>query len=230
MKHRDIATALAKKLGGQKALAEMMGVSQPSVHAWIAGKAIKGDNLLKLYQLANEYEIINTDVIQSHQESGQRILIQELDVKFGAGGGGMESIAENTTENGIIIHKEAMREAAWEMPTAFLKGELHVNPSKALVAEVVGDSGYDPAHPNAPGSLMAGDRVIIDTEDTRPSPPGAFAIFDGFGLVIKLVEILQGHNPVRLRLSSRNPTYTPYEVTVEEANIVGRIKGRITSM
>ena len=102
--------------------------------------------------------------------------------------------------------------------------------SDAWIVEVAGDSGYDPHNPHAPGSVFPGDRVIIDTADRRPSPPGPFAVFDGIGLVVKLVEVVPQTDPVRLRLSSRNPSYQPYEVIEGEAHIIGRVRGRISAM
>lgn len=86
----------------------------------------------------------------------------------------------------------------------------------------------DPSNPTAVGTLMPGDRAIINTRDKTPSPPGSFAVWDGFGVVIKMVEIVPGSKPPRIRLSSRNPAYQPYEVDYGEARIIGRVRGRIT--
>lgn len=155
--------------------------------------------------------------------------INEIDMRAGAGGGGVTAEALSTTANGITIATEAVA-ARWEIPEPYLRGELRIEPSKAWIVEIMGDSGYNPEFPSAPGSLFPGDRVIIDTSDQRPTPPGLFAIYDGNGLVVKMVEIVHGSDPVRFRLASRNPSYSIYEVTVEEARIVGRIRGRISSM
>ncbi len=155
--------------------------------------------------------------------------VREIDIRAGAGGGGVEGSLTVTRHGRVTISADVVA-ANWEMPVAFLRGELKVNPANAWVVEVMGDSGYDPAHPSAPGSLFPGDRAIIDTGDRRPSPPGPFAVFDGMGLVIKLVEPVHGSDPPRLRLSSRNPRYTDYEVTSEEAHIIGRVRGRISAM
>ncbi|KAB2846557.1 MAG: LexA family transcriptional regulator, partial [Hyphomicrobiaceae bacterium] len=142
--------------------------------------------------------------------------IREVDIRAGAGGPGVESVALLETTNGVTLAADAVA-ATWEMPDSFLRGQLRINPERAWVVEVVGDSGYDPANPNAPGSLFPGDRAIIDTGDVRPSPAGHFAVFDGMGLVIKMVEVIAGSDPLRLRLVSRNPLYNPYEVTLDEA-------------
>lgn len=153
----------------------------------------------------------------------------ELDVRAGAGSSGVDAFVENVTRNGVTVSKDVVG-ARWSIPTDYLSGELRIRSGSAWIIEVFGDSGYAPANPGAPGSLFPGDRVIIDTSDTRPSPPGAFAVHDGVGLVIKQVEVLAGTDPVRLRLTSRNAAYEPYEVTVEEARIIGRVRGRISAM
>ena len=233
MDYKKIAKALADRLGSQDKAAQAVGVSQPAYSAWVRGKPIKGDNLVSLLEAAEEYGVVQQAavIVNNKGGSGKSIMMREIDARFGAGGGGIDSTVENTTNGSVTIREDAYRGEPWEMPMSFLNGELKVSASGATVAEVVGDSGYDPSDPNAPGSLMPGDRVIIDTWDRRPSPPGPFAVFDGLGLVIKLVEIINGHHdPIRLRLSSRNPAYPPYDVTVEEAHIIGRVKGRITRM
>lgn len=159
--------------------------------------------------------------------AGRRVY--EVDVRAGAGSGGVAAFAENVTRNGVTMSKDVVS-AEWTIPADYLTGELRIAADRAWIIEVFGDSGYDPANPGAPGSLFPGDRVIVDTADTRPSPPGAFAVYDGVGLVIKQVEVIAGSEPVRLRLTSRNPAYEPYEVTVEEAHIIGRVRGRISAM
>lgn len=231
MNYQKIAKALVTRLGSQAKAAQAVGVSQPAFGAWIKGKPIKGDNLVSLLEAAEVHGLLGDPTeITNKLGTGKSIALREIDARFGAGGGGIDSTVENTSDGHVAIREDAFRGEPWEMPTSFLNGELKVSASGATVAEVVGDSGYDPSDPNAPGSLMPGDRVIIDTWDKRPSPPGPFAVFDGLGLVIKLVEIIHGHDPIRLRLASRNPAYPPYDVTVEEAHIIGRVKGRITRM
>ena len=226
MKYQEIAQAIVDKMGSQVKAAEAIGVSQPTVHAWLKGGEIKGKNLDLLMEAAKRLGVYRQKPDLRIVHDADTPIIKELDHKFGAGGGG-EHIT-HLSQYGQDPH--AYRDESWSMPRTFLHAELRIDPKKALVAEVTGDSGYDPTTPYAPGSLFPGDRVIIDTQDIRPTPPGPFAVFDGFGLVIKLVEIVQGSDPVRFRLSSRNPAYSPYEVTYEEAQIVGRIKGRISRM
>lgn len=74
--------------------------------------------------------------------------------------------------------------------------------------------------------LPAGTRVVVDTSDKVPTPPGVFVVWDGLGLVAKRIEHIPFSEPPRIKLSSDNPKYSPYEVTLEEAHIQGRVMGR----
>lgn len=118
-------------------------------------------------------------------------------------------------------------EEYWEMPDEFLERRLRIRPQRARIMEVQGDSMYDPENPSAFGSLFPGERVIIDTDDTKPTPPGAFAIHDGTGIVVKLVEVIPDSAPITLRLTGRNPRYATYERPAEAVNIVGRVKAKV---
>lgn len=74
-------------------------------------------------------------------------------------------------------------------------------------------------------TLWPGQRVMVDTADKTPSPPGVFVIWDGLGLVLKRVELVPGSDPMRIRISSDNERYTAYERTLDEAHINGRVIG-----
>lgn len=228
MDYKDMAIALKAKLGSQTAAAKAVGVSQPTFRAWMKGGAITGENMMALAAACEAEGVIARQEVRFAPGRGKSHVLRELDSLFGAGGGGVPMLAES--RNGTQFDEDAFRDEEWAMPASFLDTELRVKPKRAIVAEVVGDSGYNPTVPYAPGSLFPGDRVIIDTFDKRPSPPGPFAVFDGTGLVIKLVEPVPGTEPARFRLSSRNPVYPAYEVLEEETVVIGRVKGRISRM
>lgn len=156
--------------------------------------------------------------------------VRELDARAGAGGGGTFDLINVTDEYENQISAEVVKDH-WRIPTSFLRGELRLEASKAVMIEVTGDSGYDPNNPHAPGSVFPGDRVIVNAKDTRPTPPGPFLVYDGTGFVVKLCEPVHGSDPPAIRLSSRNPSYTPYNVTLDDGHIiVGRVVGRFTRM
>lgn len=156
--------------------------------------------------------------------------VRELDARAGAGGGGAFDFVHEADDQGNQLASEVIK-AHWSIPSAFLRGELRLDAAKAIMIEVTGDSGYDPSNPHAPGSVFPGDRVIVNAQDTKPTPPGPFLIYDGTGFVIKLCEPVHGSDPPAVRLSSRNPSYAPYIIPLDDGHIiVGRVVGRFTRM
>ena len=71
--------------------------------------------------------------------------------------------------------------------------------------------------------LSSGDRILIDTSQRVPVPPGIFVIWDGMGLVAKRVEHEPNSDPPKVHIRSVNPDYASYERLAEEVNIAGRV-------
>ena len=98
----------------------------------------------------------------------------------------------------------------------WVRETLKVQPDDLRIMRVEGDS-MEP-------TLLDQDTVLVDLTKKTPSPPGIFVLHDGMGLVAKRVEIVPRSEPLRLRIVSDNSRYAAYDVTVDEANIVGRIR------
>lgn len=118
----------------------------------------------------------------------------------------------------------------WIMPENFLTGRLRINASDAWVMDYQGDAMYNPNDPGGPGTIFPGDRAIVDTADRRPTPPGAFAIHDGTGILIKMLEVVPLSDPVKVRVTCRNPLYATYELPLKDLHVIGRVRGKITGM
>jgi phage repressor protein C with HTH and peptisase S24 domain len=145
--------------------------------------------------------------------------IFEVDVRAGAGGGGVPVECFVHDARGNVYAAEGIS-AEWSLPQTIMQGVLHANARHIRVFEVIGDS-MEPR-------LFEGDRVFIDLRYTTPSPEGIFALWDGYGLVIKRLQIVMGSDPMRIRVISANPSYAPYEAGADEVRIVGRFAGRFT--
>ena len=104
----------------------------------------------------------------------------------------------------------------WRFPPDYLETGVRVRPDAARIVEVISDD-------NAP-TLLSGDRVMIDTDDTRPSPPGLFAIHDGISVVFKRIELIPRSEPLSLRISSDNSLHMTYEAPLTETRIIGRAR------
>ena len=137
------------------------------------------------------------------------IEIPELDVRAMAGGGADDQPLDSNGQNRVI--------ANWTLPIDFLRSYT-TSPSAVRIIRIVGDS-MEPHY-------LAGDRVLVDTSHVIPSPPGVYVIWDGFGLVLKHLEVMAGKLPAVVRLSSDNPAYAPYEVPVSDLKVQGRVMGK----
>lgn len=151
---------------------------------------------------------------QRREKRPALMTIPEVDVRAGMGSGGEALIAYETTRDGDRTSADDLR-GQWLMPETYLAQEIGVQPRFAAVIEAIGDS-MEPV-------LHAGDRLMINLEDRNPSPAGIFALWDGFGVVVKRIERVPNSDPPRLSVTSANQAYRPYEVVADEARIIGRV-------
>lgn len=128
--------------------------------------------------------------------------IPEIDVRASAGPGAMHEGLEETKQN-------------WLIPETVVRHELRARAENLRMITVDGDS-MEPL-------LSSGDRILVDTGQRIPVPPGIFVIWDGMGLVTKRVEHVPSSDPPKIVIRSVNPDYPTYERDGEEVNIVGRV-------
>lgn len=99
------------------------------------------------------------------------------------------------------------------LPRALVEDQLRGKPKDFLLIEVRGDSMTP--------EFLHGDQILIDRRDVNPRQPGPFALFDGDGIVVKLVERIPGRREW-YRVFSANSRYSEYEVQEEDVRILGR--------
>jgi phage repressor protein C with HTH and peptisase S24 domain len=128
--------------------------------------------------------------------------IAEIDVRASAGPGAFHEGIEET-------------KVTWLFPEAMVRHEFRAPPNELRMITVDGDS-MEPL-------LSSGDRILIDTSQRVPVPPGIFVIWDGMGLVAKRVEHIPNSDPPKVLIKSINPEYQAYERIAEEVNVVGRV-------
>jgi phage repressor protein C with HTH and peptisase S24 domain len=170
-------------------------------------------------RLPEHAEIHEIDSLQPEQVSFPPGLapIAEVDVRAGMGGGGEVDAINHVTDSGYSISKDAVK-VTWGVPEAYLR-ELGVSVAGAFMFRVQGDSMTKPDG----SGIHSGDLVIADTHDRRPSPPGIFALWDGFGTIVKRLEFIMGSEPARLMIASDNPNHRTFERAMDEVNIIGRL-------
>ena len=105
--------------------------------------------------------------------------------------------------------------ATWVLPEIFTKDELSAQPDGL---RIIKSNSNDMAP-----TINVGDRVIIDTGNTKPSPAGVFAVNDGYGVVLKRVAPTIQSGPPALRVSSDGVENDTATVPVEDLKILGRV-------
>ena len=103
----------------------------------------------------------------------------------------------------------------WNLPSDSLQGHSAASSKELRIVTVIGDS-MEP-------TFRAGERLIVDTADRMPSPPGIFIICDENRLAINRVQIVPNSKPMRVKISCENTKYEGYESTLENADIRGRV-------
>lgn len=223
-------TGLAKALGGD--------IGQSHVSRWASGTKPSKDHYDRILALSQARDI-RTDQPRVNQPkakgrakppfglasdlaSPETSNVPELEVRAGAGyGGGFSQEEATIDENGNSVSQDVIR-FRWGLPTPFLREELRIRPGRASILPIRGDSMRD--------ALFDGDRAIVNLDDTDVSQGGIFALVDDDGaLIIKQVEIVRGKGPKRIRCTSRNPAYKPFELVLNDpVRIVGRVASKIT--
>lgn len=208
----------------QSELARRAGVKPQTIQSLESGNQQGTRSLVRIAKALG----VNADFLETGKEgSAPKVadasgfsplqMIAEVDVRGGAGMGG-ESILEALTDgNGNTMLGDAVK-GEWQFPADYL-AEVRVRPASVHIIEVYGDSMTRPDG----GGLHSGDRVMVDSSDRNPTPPGIFALWDGFGVVIKRLERVPQSDPASIRLISDNPAHEAYELTGDEVNIIGRV-------
>jgi transcriptional regulator with XRE-family HTH domain len=75
--------------------------------------------------------------------------------------------------------------------------------------------------------LHYGEHVLVDMSDFKPSPPGLFAVSDGFGHMIRYCEYIPQSSPPEIRVSARDKSFQPHNLKLDELQITGRIIAKL---
>ena len=109
-----------------------------------------------------------------------------------------------------------VKSESWSFPPSFVREQLHTSPERLLVVEVTGDS-------MAP-TIASGERVILDSGHTTPSPDGLYAIRDPFNtIVVRRLQVLRATRPTRAKVLFDNPKHPSEEAPLGELEIVGKV-------
>lgn len=209
---RWVASEFERTGKPQNELARKMGVGPSAIT-----RILKGERKVSADELPVMREYFNSEDVPQFARNG----VLEMDVYGGMGAGGTSVEAYQPDGQGGHMQVDGAVDS-WGIPDRFLRNELRTNAEVARIIRVQGDS-MEP-------TLKSGDRVVIDTRFTKPSPPGVYAVFDGISVVVKRVELIPLTDPPRVKLISDNRSHSVYEVTAEEAHIIGRVVAKVSLM
>lgn len=182
-------------------IAKRIGVANTTLNRFAKGNAtsrLHRDTIAKLRAEFPEFPGFEVEADLPVAFNNPDYLPVEVLPSFaGMGGGG----------NGDGDHGEAL------IPRALIEDELRAKPTDLLLIEARGQS-MEP-------DFLHGDQILIDRRDCNPIQPGSFALWDGDGYVVKLVERVP-REPGKLRIFSANNRYSAYEVDAEQVRIMGR--------
>lgn len=104
----------------------------------------------------------------------------------------------------------------WLFPESFVAEQLHATSAQLLVLEMDGDS-------MAP-TILAGERVVIDTGHKNPIRDGLYAIRDAFeAAVVRRLQVLRSPTPTRVKIISDNPNHASEEIPLSDLEIAGKV-------
>lgn len=214
---REARSWSLEDLAAQVERATGQTTSRQQMHKLETGRTKLNQHWMEL--LASAFDVTSPEILivrgahdvdrRATQKKFGTVVIPELDVNAAAGYGELDPYSDRwDTEQQI---------GEWHLPSDVLKGQTTSPMEKLAVIRVRGDS-MEPI-------FRPGDRVLVDTYDRLPSPPGIFVVTDGFNLVIKRVEMIANSNPPMMRIKSANPEYEPYEQLYEDNIVKGRVMG-----
>lgn len=118
--------------------------------------------------------------------------------------------------NGYVIHEEEETDALI-FKKEWIYNELHSSPANLYLIYVEGES-MEPA-------LRPGDVILVDHTDNVAKRDGIYVIRMGESLLVKRLQRLPSQ---RLKVTSDNPAYEPFEISLDfdlhnELSIIGRV-------
>lgn len=182
-------------------VAKRIGVANTTLNRFAKGNAqsrLHRDTLAKLRSAYPDFPGFEVSAdLPTAYENPEYLAVEVLPSFAGMGGGGT---GEGDGGQALI-------------PRRLIEDELKAKPTDLLMIEARGQS-MEP-------DFQHGDQILVDRRDTNPVQPGSFALWDGDGYVVKLVERVP-HKSGFYRIFSANGRYSAYEVEAEQVRIMGR--------
>lgn len=110
-------------------------------------------------------------------------------------------------------------EDSWIIPAEILSQRTQAPPNQIKIFSVQ-ENLMEPDY-------KRGEHVLIDLSDQNPSPPGAFIISDGFGIMLRYCEFVPHSNPPEIRISATQSSFQMQTLEHGVFDIVGRVIAKL---
>ena len=146
--------------------------------------------------------------------------VAEIEIEPGLGGGGLATETYVRTPDGNQFPADAIR-GIWQLPEHVFT-QMRARSQNVRCFPVQGDSMLE--------TLDEGDFVFVDVAHRVPSPPGIYALDDGFGgVVVKRLEVVDEEDGEAIvRVISDNDRYAERREPASNLRIVGRYVAMFT--
>lgn len=195
-------------------LAKQAGMSRTAVYDILSGKSRhpRHDTLEKICSVlgCSLGELMARDGVTRASRTAvadaRTAAVVEVDLRH------VDGVALQVPANGAPVMQE------WRLPKDLLRLHTTAEAQALRIITVQGDSMAPDFRP--------GERVMVDLADRTPSPPGVFVVWDGFGFVLKRLEMVPYSAPARVRIVSSNRSYKTHELPAESLSVNGRVIGK----
>lgn len=119
-------------------------------------------------------------------------------------------------------NKNALKEkqnGGWVIPKEHLPEKMGENLKNLRVFRIE-DDGMAP-------DFKKGTFVVLDTSQTKPSPPGVFLISDGVAEIVRRCTTVAQSKPLKIKISAVNPDYETETLPFKEGILLGRIVAKL---
>ena len=151
--------------------------------------------------------------------AGRLGVVYEVDAAAGAGDG---SVGEVVTLPGPGISSGHAVTFEWGIPQELMRFYFGAIPGRVIILPVKGDSMLP--------TLQAGDRVLVDLDDTIPRDGGIFLLDEGFGPIVKRAQLIDDGGETVIEIISDNKALYPYRRSTDKVRVIGRVCGRLSKL
>ncbi len=112
-----------------------------------------------------------------------------------------------------------MSQESWVIPSSILEQRANTA-AENISIYTIEDSFMEP-------DFIRGEHVLVDMSKQTPSPPGCYAISDGYGVFLRFCEIVHGQTPTEIKLHTCSEAFSPQKIPLENIKVLGKVVAKL---